>query len=107
MARLNFVNLDILCSEFYPVLGHIKNTLREEIFAGINFHKFFFGHFAGINFRELGFTEDFTGINFRELSLTKDFVGIYFRESALQRFRGSKFSVCLKKHFFHYLSLMF
>jgi len=39
--------------------------------------------FAGIKFREFGFTEDFAGINFRELSLTKDFAGINFRESAL------------------------
>ena len=27
-------------------------TLRKEIFARINFREFFFGHFAGINFRE-------------------------------------------------------
>ena len=45
-------------------------TLKEEIFAGINF-------------RKLGFTEDFAGINFRELSITKDFAGINFCESAL------------------------
>ena len=45
-------------------------SLREEIFAGINF-------------RALGSTEDFAGINFRELNLTKDFAGINFRESAL------------------------
>ena len=51
-------------------------TLREEIFAGINFREFFFGHFTGINFRELGFNKDFAGINFRELSLTNDFAGI-------------------------------
>ena len=57
-------------------------TLREEIFAGINSREFFYGHFAGINFRELGFPEDFAGINFRELNLTKDFAGINFRESA-------------------------
>ena len=37
----------------------------------------------GINFRELGFTEDFVEINFRELSLTKDFAGINFRKGAL------------------------
>ena len=47
----------------------IACTLREEIFAGINF-------------RELGFTRDFAGINFRELSLTKEFTGINFRKSA-------------------------
>ena len=59
------------------------NTLREDIFAGINLREFFWGYFAGINFRELGFTEDFTGIDFRELSLTKAFARINFRESAL------------------------
>ena len=55
---------------------------REEIFTGINFREFVFGHFAGINLLELGFTEDFAGINFRELSLTKDLAGINFHESA-------------------------
>ena len=62
---------------------YFKITLREEIFAGINFREFFLGHFAGIKFCELSFTEDFAGINFREFSLTKDFAGINFRESAL------------------------
>ena len=52
-------------------------TLREEIFAGINFLEFFFGHFVGINFLEFEFTEDFAGINIRELSLTRDFAGIF------------------------------
>ena len=47
---------------------------------------FLCGYFAGIDFREFGFTEDFAGIKFRELSLPKDFVGINFRESAL--FKG-------------------
>ena len=64
-------------------------TLREEIFAGINF---FSGHFAGINFLELGFTEDFVGINFPKLSLTNDFAGINFRKSALRVFHITTFS---------------
>ena len=64
-------------------LNHLVNdtvqpTLREEVFAGINFREFFFGHFAEINFRELGFTEDSAGINFRELSLRRDFAGLIF-----------------------------
>ena len=67
----------------------IACTLREEIFAGINF-------------RELGFTEYFAGINFHEFSLTKDFPGINF-----QRFCRSRFNVCLKKYFFNGLSLWF
>ena len=54
-----------------------KITLRVEIFAGIDFRDFFWGYFAGINFRKFGFTEDFAGINFRELSLTRDFAGIF------------------------------
>ena len=49
------------------------------------FAKKIFGHFEDINFRELGFTEDFAVKNFRELSLTKDFAGINFRESALYK----------------------
>ena len=63
----------------------LLSTLREEIFAGINFREFFFVHFAGINFCELGFTEDFTVINFRKLSLRKDFAGINFRELSLTK----------------------
>ena len=47
------------------------------------FCEFFCGHFAGIKFREFGFTEDFAGINFRVLGLPNDFVGINFCESAL------------------------
>ena len=50
------------------------------MFAGINFREFFYGHFPGIYFRKLGFTEDFAGINFREFSLTKDFSEINFHE---------------------------
>ena len=61
---------------------------------------FFFGHFAGINFREFGFTEDYTGINFRELSLTKDFAGINFREGALYKdFVGVNLGFSLKNIF--------
>ena len=56
----------------------MKKFSRELIFAN-----FFFGHFAGINFREFGFIGDFSGINVRDLSLTKDFAGINVRESAL------------------------
>ena len=61
---------------------------------------FFSGHFAGINFRELGLTEDFAGINFRESSLTKDIAGIKFRESALYKdFAEANSTFCLKKIF--------
>ena len=41
--------------------------MSEKDFAGIDFREFSFGHFAGTNFRELGFTEDFAGINFCEV----------------------------------------
>ena len=62
-------------------------TLREEIFAN-----FFFGHFAGIIFRELSLTKDFGGINFRELGFNKDFAGINFRELSLRKdFAGINF----------------
>ena len=40
--------------------------LKGRNFPGFNFRDFFFGHFAGINFRELGFIKDFAGINFRD-----------------------------------------
>ena len=41
------------------------HTFREDIFAGTNFQEFFCGHFSGINFQELGFTEELAEINFR------------------------------------------
>ena len=44
--------------------------------AEIHFREFFSEHFAGIIFRELGFTKDFASINFRERDLYKDFSGI-------------------------------
>ena len=75
-------------------------TLREEIFAGINFREFLFGHFAGIIFRELGFTQDFAGINFRELSLTKNFAGINFRNLSLTKdFLGVNLTFALRNIF--------
>ena len=43
----------------------MDNILREEIFAGINF-------------REVGFTKDFAGINFPKRNLYKDFAGVNF-----------------------------
>ena len=63
------------------------STYLSEYFKGRNFREILFsrifcGDFAGINFREFGFTKDFAGINFRELSLTNDFAGINFHESA-------------------------
>ena len=67
----------------------------------------FFGHFAGINFREFCLTEDFVGINFRELSLSKDIAGINIRESALFKdFAGANLSLPYGI-FFHDLDLRF
>ena len=37
----------------------------KEYFGGMNFREFVFGHFTGINFRDMGFTENFAAINFR------------------------------------------
>ena len=79
-------------TKFFPTKFSI--TLREEIFAGIDFRDFFFLTFRGNKF---GFTEDFAGINFRELSLTKDFAEINFRESALFKdFAGVKLMFALR-----------
>ena len=47
----------------------------------------FFYLFAGITFRNFGFTKLIAGIYFRDRKMYKDFAGI--------KFRG-----CLKKHFF-------
>ena len=85
----------------------VSDYLREKFSRELIFANFFFGHFAGINFHALGFTENFAGINFRELSLTKDFAGINFRKSALFKDFAGVISVCLKKYFFQGLSLWF
>ena len=61
----------------------LSEYLKGRHFCGNSFSRISLGHFAGIDFRELGFIEDLEGIDFRELSLTKDFAGIDFRESAL------------------------
>ena len=83
----------------------LYNTLREDLLREF-ITRFFFGHFTGINFRELGFTEDFAEINFRELSLTKDFAGINFRESAhFKDFAGVNLTFSFRNNFFHDLSL--
>ena len=57
--------------------------VREEIFAGIYFRKWFLGHFVGINFHEVGFTKDYAGIDFRKLGFTKDFARNNFRKLGL------------------------
>ena len=93
-----------------PALGNLLYRIKEKknivwkdygfgqsiVSKELIFENFFFEHFAGINFRELGFNKDFAGINFREFSLTKDFAGINFRKSALYKdFTGVYFKVCL------------
>ena len=82
--------MKFFCILFWNLLPEGKKFSRELIFAN-----FFFGHFARINFRELGFNKDFTGINFRELSLAKDFAGINFRDLSLAKdFAGINFRDC-------------
>ena len=51
-------------------------TLKEVIFARVDFRVIFFGHFAGINFRELGLTKDFWEIDIRESTIFKVFAGV-------------------------------
>ena len=56
--------------------------------------------FAGIDFRELGFTKDFAGIDFHELSLTIDFAGIDFRQRDLYKnFTKLNFTFALRNIF--------
>ena len=55
--------------------------------------EFFFGHFAEINFRDLGFTKDFAEINFRGREIDKDFTGIRFQDR-------------LEEHFFQVLRMI-
>ena len=45
-----------------------RDTLKD---IKLTFANFSLGHFAGINFPELGFTKDFAGLNFRERNLYK------------------------------------
>ena len=66
-----------ICKEMFQW----ESIYRICYLNGRNFCKFFSGHFAGINFRKFGLTEDFAGISFREWSLAKDFAGINFRET--------------------------
>ena len=83
-----------------PSLQLVSDYLKEKFSRELIFANFFFGHFAGINFRELGFTEDFAGINFREFSLAKDFAGINFRESVLYKdFTGVYLTFALRNIF--------
>ena len=56
----------------FGLLSSEVSTLREEIFAGIDFRKLFFGYFAGIHFRYLEFTKDFAENYFRCHNLCKD-----------------------------------
>ena len=82
-------------------------TLREEIFAGINFREFFFEHSVGINFRELTFTKDFTGINFRECNFYKYFEGINFAFTLRKIFSTTLvygFENDLSKNYYFYLN---
>ena len=46
-------------------------TSRSDIFAGIDFRKFFVGYFAGINFCYSEFTKDFTESVFTVTTSTK------------------------------------
>ena len=88
------------CQYAIEIWEQILNYLKEEIFAGLMFAILFSGHFAGINCRELSFTEDFSGINFRELGLTKDFMGINFCRCNLYKYlEGIKFVFTLRKIF--------
>ena len=83
----------------------ISTYSKWRNFRGINCREFYFGHFAGIDFGELGFTQIFAvhkflkyfaGINFRESLTLKDFAEIYFRESTFwgskKKFNFAKFS---------------
>ena len=73
---------DSICNSMASIFVIFKTLyLTGRNFAGINVLKFFFGHFAEINFRESGLTEDFGGINFRKLSLTKNFAELLFAKA--------------------------
>ena len=75
LLKVNEIKLGIkkvICRHMYPfhvlIVVIVASALREEIFAN-----FFFGHFAGINFCELGLTNDFPAIHFCEGNLYKYF----------------------------------
>ena len=59
LLKVNEIKLGIkkvICRHMYAfhvvIVVIVASTLREDIFAGINFREFFFSHLAGINFRE-------------------------------------------------------
>ena len=89
------------CLTIFLNVNNVHKTDRTTIYlGGRNFREFFFGHFAGIDFREFDFTEGFAGINFHELRLAKYFAGINFRESALYKdIAGVNLTFALKKMF--------
>ena len=68
-------------------------------FRGNLFLRIFFRTFAGINFRELGFTKDFAGINFRDFGLTKDFAGNTFANTTSTKISQEQIS-CLPEGVF-------
>ena len=89
---------------YYNKKGH---TLREEIFAGINFREFFFSDIS----RELIFANwallGIRGNQFSRIKLKKGFRGNQFSRINLNKgFSGSKFKLPLVM-FFHDLSLWF
>ena len=72
---------------FFGILSFEVPTYREKISLGIDFSKFFFGCFAGINVCYL--------------ELTKNFAGNDFCSQDQSDFAGIKFSVVLRNNFFH------
>ena len=69
------------------ILSFEVSTIREEIFAVINFCKFFFRILGGNKFLLFWISQGYLGINFCSHDIFKDFAGIKFRS-------------CLKEQFF-------
>ena len=60
-------------------LGAVKEYFKAKTkFSWKLIFEIFFGHFAGSNIRESGFTKDFMEIDFCERNLYKDLAGINF-----------------------------
>ena len=71
-------------------------TLREEIFAGIDFRKFFFRLLGGIKFSLFRIYQWFYSINFRGHDLYKGFAGIEFRSYLKEQFFPRPYFVILR-----------
>ena len=87
--------LNLKHTKYIQITQKVWHTLREDIFAGINYRNFFSRNFSGIDFRDLDFIKDFAGRHFRGFS-TKTLGELHFAVSL----RRDKINMVLVLWFF-------